>query len=450
MHSIPLPASGIPGTVALPAPVSERDRNTAIDTLRGFALLGILLMNIVGFGMYVSAYNDPTVTGGATGINLAVWVVLHVLAEGKMRCLFSLVFGAGVILLTARLDDRTDGADVYYRRMLWLLAFGVAHAYLLWHGEILYPYALCGLVLYPFRKMSARGLLVISGLLIALSAGAYVYQGFHHRTMIADGRAALERASAGHTLTEEETGARREYEDWLRFAKPTPEQLEKNTAQWRGGPLDVIAARAEIVMKWHSASYYHPWNWDLWSMMFLGMALMKLRVLGAERALGFYAWLAAIGYGLGIPINSLSAWRIVSSGFDPAVQAFSSSTYDIGRLLIAMGHLGLLMVLCKTGALRWVTSRFAAIGQMAFSNYVLHSVVCAFVFTGYGFALYGQLERYQLYYVVFGLWIVQMIVSPIWLRHYRFGPLEWAWRSLTYWKRQPMRRLAPSPEVAGV
>jgi uncharacterized protein len=203
-------------------------------------------------------------------------------------------------------------------------------------------------------------------------------------------------------------------------------------------------------MKWHSAPYYHPWNWDLWSMMFLGMALMKLRVLGAERALGFYAWLAAIGYGLGIPINSLSAWRIVSSGFDPAVQAFSSSTYDIGRLLIAMGHLGLLMVLCKTGALRWVTSRFAAIGQMAFSNYVLHSVVCAFVFTGYGFALYGQLERYQLYYVVFGLWIVQMIVSPIWLRHYRFGPLEWAWRSLTYWKRQPMRRLAPSPEVAGV
>src|SRR5580700_6039508 len=159
----------------MPAPVNQGERISALDTLRGFALLGILLMNIVGMGMFAGAYDDPTAAGGATGANLGVWAVLHVLAEGKMRCLFSMVFGAGIILLTSRLEKRgasigNTSADVYYRRTLWLLAFGVVHAYLLWDGDILYPYALCALVLYPFRKMSAKGLLIIGGVLVLLES----------------------------------------------------------------------------------------------------------------------------------------------------------------------------------------------------------------------------------------------------------------------------------------
>ena len=117
------------------APITHAERITAIDTLRGFALLGILLMNIIAFSMYFWAYDNPTVTGGATGANLAVWAVLHVLAEGKMRCLFSLVFGASVILLTSRLEKSGEAADIYYRRTIWLGLFGIAHAYLLWFGD---------------------------------------------------------------------------------------------------------------------------------------------------------------------------------------------------------------------------------------------------------------------------------------------------------------------------
>jgi uncharacterized protein len=177
-------------------------------------------------------------------------------------------------------------------------------------------------------------------------------------------------------------------------------------------------------------------------MMFLGMAMMRFGMLGAERSTRFYATLALGGYAVGIPMNSHSAWTIVQSGFDPATLAFASSTYDIGRLSIALGHLGTVMLLCKTGWLGWLMRSFAAIGQMAFSSYIFHSVVCAFLFTGYGFALYGRLQRYQLYYVVAAIWVFQMIVSPIWLRHFRFGPMEWLWRSLTYWGRQPMRRTA--------
>jgi uncharacterized protein len=366
---------------------------------------------------------------------------MHVLAEGKMRCLFSLVFGASVILLTSRLEGRTNAADIFYRRNLWLLLFGIVHAYLLWLGDILYPYALCAFVLYPFRNMPPKRLLTIGCVLLVLTAAASIARGFKDREMIAKGRAAAAAQSAGQKLTLEQQDEFREYEQWRKFMKPTPEELEKDAREWRGSPLSVLAARAKLVAFFHGMPYYSPMNWDIWSMMFIGMGLLKLGVLSGSLRASSYAWMIVAGYGIGIPLNSWTAWLIIRSNFDPVLQDFTGSTYDIGRLSIALGHLGILMLLCRSGALRWLTGSLAAVGQMAFSNYILHSVVCSFIFTGYGLALYGRLERYQLYYVVAAMWVFQMIVSPVWLKHYRFGPLEWAWRSLTYWKKQPMRRL---------
>jgi uncharacterized protein len=430
------------------APVQTAERITALDSLRGFALLGILLMNIVAMGMYVAAYDDPTVTGGATGANLGIWAVMHVLAEGKMRCLFSLVFGASVILLTSRLESRGDSADVYYRRTIWLLVFGIVHAYLLWMGDILYPYALCGLVLYPFRNMRPKGLLIIGIVFLVLNAGAYVFQGFGQREMLQNGRAALQAEKQGKKLTDKEQAAKTEYEHWRSFARPTAEELKKDAAEWRGNPLRVIGARAKLVSPFHSSPYYSPQNWDIWCMMFIGMGLLKLGVLSAQRPYRFYALLVLIGYSIGLPTNTYTAATIIRNNFDPVVQTFAESAYDVGRLSIALGHLGVIMLLAKGGWLRWLMSRLGAVGQMAFSNYVFQSVVTAFLFTGYGFAMYGKLQRYQLYYVVAAIWVVQLIVSPIWLRHFRFGPLEWCWRSLTYWKRQPMRLRAEDRSLA--
>jgi uncharacterized protein len=423
------------------APVQEAERITALDSLRGFALLGILLMNIVAMGMYGAAYDDPSVTGGSTGANLWVWIVMHVLAEGKMRCLFSMVFGASVVLLTSRLEGRREAADIYYRRTLWLLLFGIVHAYLLWLGDILYPYALCAFVLYPFRNMKARTLLVIGGIVLLLNAGAYVGMTIGQKQMFEKGRAAEQAEKQGKKLTEEQQSAKASYEEWKKFSRPDAQALKKDADQWRSrNPFDVIGARAKVVSHFHQTPYYSPWNWDIWCMMFIGMGAFKLGVLSGDRSHRFYSILVLIGYGIGVPVNSYTAWKIVQANFDPVVSGFAQSTYDIGRLSIAMGHLGLIMLLAKSGAFRWLMKSLGALGQMAFSNYIFQSVVTAFLFTGYGFRLYGHLQRYQLYYVVAAIWMFQLIVSPIWLRHYRFGPLEWGWRSLTYWKRQPMRR----------
>ncbi len=422
-----------------PRPVGNAERLTPVDTLRGFALLGILLMNIVAFAFYHEAYDNPTSAGGASGINLWLWFFLHVVAEGKMRCLFSLVFGASAILLTSRLDGRPDGADIYYRRTLWLLLFGIAHSFLLWQGEILYPYAICGFALYPFRKMKPRGLIAIAAALFVYCGAFYSIQAWQMRSKIDDGKAAVAKAARGEKLSEEDTDARIEWEKMVKDRNPSVAALAKDTAEWQGNPWRVIKARGDVVLRWCSIPWYHAWNMDILSMMLLGMALMKLGILGGGKSAGFYGVLTAVGYGVGLPLHAANGWAIVQSNFDPVTQGYAGAVYDVGRFAVACGHVGVLLWLCRTGRLRWLTDRLAAVGQMALTNYLTHSVVCAFIFTGYGFGLYGRLERYQIYYVVLGLWIFQLIVSPIWLQRFRFGPAEWCWRSLTYWKKQPMR-----------
>lgn len=432
-------------------PVTRAERINSLDALRGFALLGILPANILFLAMHLAAGNDPTVVGRATGLNVASWVLFRILVAGKMRALFSMVFGASVVLLTSRAEESsgaTAAADIYYRRNLWLLLFGLAHAFLLFFGDILYAYALCALILFPFRKLSAKQLLIIGSLFIVLTAGwtsVEVFQQVEMRHLAAAADAA---EKVGRKPTEEQSEAKKELEAQQKFRKPSPEALEKDAKQWRGNPLAVIGARAKAVAPWHNQSYYGSAYCEIWSMMFIGMALFKLEVFSAARSYRFYIRTAVIGYLFGIPLSAYIVWLAIRANYDHLTIVVSNVANDVERLPVALAHMALLMILCKSGALQWLTSRLAAIGQTALSNYILQSLICSFVFTGYGLGLYGRLERYQLYYVVAGCWAVSLIASPIWLRHYWFGPLEWCWRSLTYWKKQPMRIPRPSASTA--
>lgn len=432
-------------------PVARAERINSLDALRGFALLGILPANILVFGMYLAAENDPTVAGGATGLNLASWILFRILVEGKMRALFSMVFGASVVLLTSRAEESSGtagAADIYYRRNLWLLLFGLAHAFLLFFGDILYPYALCALILFPFRKLPAKKLLIIGSLFIALKSGWAAVETFQLVEQRRLATAADDAERAGRRPTEEQEQARKELEAQRKFRKPSAEDLAKDAKGWRGNPLEVIATRTKAAAVWQNRALYTATYADIWSMMFIGMALFKLGIFSAARSYRFYMWTAVIGYLAGIPVNTSFLWLAMRSHYDLLTFGLFRVFHDIGRLTFALANTALLMVLCKAGALRWLTSRLAAIGQTALSNYILQSVICSFVFTGYGLGLYGRLERYELYYVVAGCWAVSLIASPIWLRHYWFGPLEWCWRSLTYWKKQPMRIQSPAATAA--
>jgi uncharacterized protein len=447
------PAAGpLAAPVAAPdlAPVSGADRISSVDVARGFALLGILLMNIIGFGLPAAAYSNPTVAGGAAGWNLIAWCIQMTALDGKMRALFSMLFGAGVIILTSRGEQRGAGlrtADIYYRRTLWLLLFGVMHAFLLWWGDILYPYALCGLALFPFRTWRPRNLIILASVLFAFLTAGSVAQGFMLRDTRDKAIAAQAAEKKGEKLSDEQKKSKEEWEKAQKNMQPSLEEIRKETDAFRGGYISVFKQRAQMVAPWHGKPYYSPAFFDMYAMMLLGMAFIKLGILSGERTRSFYWKMAAAGLLIGLPMNAISTWQWIAHKFDITAMPIVFSTYQFGRLAVALGYLALLMIIVQAGVVRWITNALAAVGQMAFSNYIGQSVVCGFVFYGYGLGLFGKLERYELYAVVLVVWIFSLLGSPIWLRFFRFGPLEWCWRSLTHWKRQPMRirRVEPLP-----
>jgi uncharacterized protein len=174
--------------------------------------------------------------------------------------------------------------------------------------------------------------------------------------------------------------------------------------------------------------------------MLIGMGLMKLGVFSAQRSRRFYTWMLAIGYGVGLPLMVFDAWELIRHSFSANYEFHGGIFLNaFGSIVVAMGHVGLLMLIVQSGALSWLTKRLAAVGRMALSNYLTHSIVGTTLFYGYGFGLFGTINRTALAAIVLVIWVSQLLLSPIWLAHFRFGPAEWLWRSLTYGQPQPMR-----------
>jgi uncharacterized protein len=346
------------------------------------------------------------------------------------------------VILTSRAVERgaaADAADIHYRRTIWLMLFGIAHAYLLWWGEILYPYALLGLLLYPMRRLSARGLVIMGVVFCGLLMLAMTGLAFHNAEMRSAAAAADIAARNGQQLTDEQREAQDDWRDSLKGAKPDARELTRVNEAFQGSFISALEERAGLVAEFHFTPIYFPFLWDMLAMMLFGMAMIKTGVLSAERSFAFYTKMALIGYAIGIPLSLWFLWRNVQVDFDYVAMGFNAILYEPARIPVCLAHIAVVMMIVKAGVLRPVTSCLAAVGQMALSNYVLQSIICSTAFYGYGLGLFGRLHRYEAYYVVLACWIIHLAWSPWWLRHYRFGPLEWCWRSLTYWQRQPMR-----------
>ncbi len=437
------------------APVVAQERIASLDVLRGAAVLGILLMNIIGFGLPGVAYLDPSIVGGDKGANLAYWFANQLLFEGKMRALFSMLFGAGAVLLITRGDERGGGlrvADIFYRRTMWLILFGVLHAYFFWSGDVLYAYGVVGLLLFPLRKANPKWLLVAGVLLAVTASSKHLWTNYDDLQLRNKAMVAHQLLAQNKPITEEQKEDQKKWDNRWNGLKPNATVLAKEIELHRGGYWKLFNWRWQRVASRQSSGMYRYDMYDVGGLMLIGMALLLSGVLTGQRSERFYLTLLLGGYGVGVTVNALSGWYYYRSGFNPVEGAMAiDATYDLGRLSVALGHTGLLVLLVKKGWLRALTARLAAVGRMALTNYLATSVICTTIFNGYGFGLFAKLQRYQLLYVVFAVWALLLIVSPIWLRHFRYGPMEWVWRSLTYWQRQPMRlkeksaALAPQP-----
>lgn len=400
-------------------PVTQTERIASIDVLRGFAVLGILVMNIQAFSMIGAAYMNPTAYGDLTGVNYAVWLLSHVFADRKFMGIFSMLFGAGIVLMTSRREAagvRTAG--VHYRRMGLLLVFGLLHAYLLWYGDILFLYAMCGFVVYLFRRRRPGTLIIVGFLSIAIPTVLSVFFQW----------------SIPYWPPEA-------MENTMRWWAPSHEVVAKEIAAYRGGWLGQFSHRAVTALFMQTLYLLIDGFWRAGGLMLLGMGLFKLDIFSAKRPSVTYVIMIVVGLFVGIPVILYGVYRNFALGwvFESCMYAGGQFNYW-GSILVSLGWVGLVMLVYKHGKAQTLTRSLAATGQMAFTCYLLQTIICTTIFYGHGFGLFGKVERVGQIGIVFAVWVLLLVVSPLWLRRFRFGPAEWLWRSLAYGKVQPMRR----------
>jgi uncharacterized protein len=394
------------------SPVSQSERIISLDLLRGVAVLGILIMNIQSFSMPSAAYINPTAYGDLSGLNKWVWIISHLLASGKFMGLFSILFGAGVLLFTSRADLKgLNSAVLHYRRMAWLLIFGLMHAYLLWMGDILVSYSLCGMLVFLFRKKRPQVLLRIAFVFFVVPL-------------------LLDSLFAFSMSYWPEESVRSTMESWSPGIEIIQHQLEIYRSTW----LTQMELRIPQAIFMQTGLFFMGTFWRVMALMLLGMALFKWEVLSCGRSFRFYTKMAVIGLIVGYLLSGTGVFLNFTYQWTMEFSLFLGAQFNyVGSVAVALGYIGVVMLISKSTSYTVLNEAFSAVGRMAFTNYILMTLIGTLIFYGHGLGLYGSVERKFQIVLVLAIWILILIISPLWLRHFRFGPLERLWRALTYW-----------------
>lgn len=433
--------TSMPNTLA--APTAQKERIVILDSLRGFAILGILLMNIGSFGLP----GDPAVWND-TGRNFKAWYYIQLIPHGTQRALFSMLFGAGIILFIRSVQSKVEGiraADYFFRRQLWLLVFSLFDVFiLLWLGDILLDYAIWGMVLFTFRNLSPKKLMIAAGVCLLLMLARENRDFYKEKNIIARGEAfAMMDTSKTKLLPlqKEQLAEMKTLKERQSIEKKR-ERVQKNIYKvGQSNYSDLYETRTDnYINSLVQYVFFEPW--DVLLFMFLGMAFFKMGILTGQAPAKVYWFMLLAGLSLGIYLSYLHVQQVVEYQFNrfEYTKHISLEYYQLQRVLRSLGLFGGLMLLYKSGAFKWLFALMRPVGQMAFTNYLMQSILCGLFFYSVGIGMYGTLQRIEVYYVVGVVWIIQVIYSHLWLRYFRFGPFEWAWRSLTYWKMQPFKK----------
>lgn len=363
---------------------------------------------------------NPNAYGNFEGVNYWLWYLVHLFGDLKFWSIFSMLFGAGIVILTTRCEATgRSAAGVHYRRMGWLLLFGLLHAHLLWYGDILYTYAMCGMVLYFFRRLRPQVLiwLGIAALLVAFA--------------ISLGFGALLASGTVPEMNEQMK------EVWA----PGEAQIQTELEIYRGSWLHQLPHRAMSAAFFETFLFLINFGWRSAGLILIGMALYKLGVFSAERSTKFYLAMLAIAILVGLPMVAYGVHRNEINNWSMEYSFYFGPLFNYwGSILVALGWVAAVMLVCKQKDYHGLTRPFAAAGRMALTCYLLQSIIATTLFYGHGLGRFGYFERWQQYLTVAIIWIALLIFASVWLRYFRFGPFEWLWRSLTYLKLQPMKK----------
>lgn len=419
---------------SLPAePITSTERIVAIDVLRGFALLGILPVNMVAFAHVEAAYQNPAIIGDFTGLNYLSWLFTHLIFENKMVTIFSMLFGVGLFIQVERAEQRRGrvGAarGLYFRRVGWLLLFGLVHAYLFWFGDVLTYYAIMGMLIYWVRRWKPKTQIILGVVLLVLGSLILTGLGYFLELSRDYVKSHPEMVKEAEEFKKMEEG----------FNPPPAKMAEEAKKVREAGFFELVQLRARQTFQFQVLGMLTFTLWRFSGLMLIGIALYKLGAFQLEWTQQRYRKWMCMGFLVGIPLTCYAtSLRYGLTDFAVAVRIMG--TWDAcGSLFMAAGYFALVMLMVKEQWYPALQYRLAAVGQLAFTNYLMHTLICTFIFHGWGLAQFGTWPLWSLSLLVLGIWVLQLILSPIWLKQFRFGPAEWVWRSLTYWKRQPMR-----------
>lgn len=513
-----------------PVTASSKARVIGLDTVRGFALLGILMLNIVDFGWPNQAYDsvtalyytprsigpipepdsdktkdkdkaketekkeewkslerpgpdlkNPSFASGQVRVaavsskwDVAEWALANVFFANKMRTLFCIMFGAGMIYLTQRsIDAGRRPIWLFYRRMFILLLIGAFHAYLVWHGDILFAYAATGLYLYPFRRCSPSRLLWISlGLFLGFVSLMWVGAGVLHHIKVhgaqLESRVLAESARATPLQSDSAADVAKNHAVLIDARKAAVNRLSG---------FDQLLLRGYLSMRYASSAQKPEELTRVIRLYGQGSYLGMVRERAKEQvwmqlglltplSLLFLGWLMILGMSLAKtgffagawPVDTyrFMAFRLLPLGWVMEAALMLANRYfpmpsPINLVILlplhqavipmeSLGYASALILAIQAGRFTGLTNRLASVGRMALSNYLAQSLICTFIFYSYGLGLFGRLPRVWLVPVVLSVWAVELWWSPRWLALHTFGPVEWLWRSLTYRKWQPFRK----------
>ncbi len=387
---------------------ATQKRIVELDVIRGFAVLGILLMNIQSFSMPGETYTNPAAYGDLTGLNLFAWAFSHLFADQKFMSIFSMLFGASIVMITQNAAKKgSSEARVHYSRNFWLLIIGLVHAYLIWYGDILTMYAFCAFLLFPVRKWKIRTLAVVGLLLFSVPIIINLVMGFSLPHLPKE---VSNEIASGWTLTQE--------------------QLNDRLAAYQGSYVEQLNARITTALMMQTQYFFFFFFWRITGLMLLGMALFKSGFFSGEKAEKSYKRILLFAGLLGFILVSIGIVKNFAHNWQFEYAMFLGSIFNyVGSLGIAMAYVAGLVLIVKYNRLPKLTRSLAKVGKMALSNYLLQSIICTFIFYGLGF--FGEVSRILQLLLVFAVWLMLVAFSNFWIQKFKYGVFEWLWRSLT-------------------
>jgi uncharacterized protein len=435
------------------APVRGRERIAVIDILRGVAILGIFFINLPAMmGPLSALLGDPRGLGWSPA-DQTTWLFMNTFLEGTQRGMLEFLFGAGLMVTAAKAmegDGPVAVADLYIRRNLWLLAFGLFDIFaLLWVADILHIYALCALALFPFRKLKVKWLITLglslAMLQLVIGALEYVSRSDLQQTH----QVAVDKQAKGQKLTKDETAAVKQWQEKVdKIAKGDPEvnQLTKDETKARAGSMGDYAGFLISTYVWAVGKGSLLFGvLEAFAVMLLGIALWKLGFIQGKRTTREYLVALILAYGFGLTARYLGGLERLA--FAPIPKTIWMTT-ELARIAVSIGHVAAINLLVRAAAGRRLLAPFKAAGQVAFTLYLMQQVIGIWLFyspvglhlpSGQGWACAAGLAALVV--------LFQLTLANLWLRWFVAGPVEWLWRSLSYCQKQPFRR-RPQPAAA--